>query len=156
NEAAHAIFKGLPSFSPEIFKELVNLDQMKSKQLEKGVEQLTDEGVAQLFRQEPGNRKFIGTVGELQFEVILYRLEHEYGAKCRFEARSFYKACWITGEKTKLNEFTKFKAKNIVHDKDGNLVFLAETAWVLKMAIENNPDIKFHTTSEFKAEVVQY
>lgn len=149
-------YKGIPSFSPEIFKELINLDPMKSKQLEKGIEQLTDEGVAQLFRQEPGNRKFIGTVGELQFEVIQYRLEHEYGAKCRFEPRAFFKACWMTGDQSKIEEFTKFKAKNIVHDKDGNLVFLAETAWVLKVAIENNPDIKFHTTSEFKSEALAY
>lgn len=73
-------FKGIPTFSPEIFKELINLDPMKSKQLEKGIEQLSDEGVAQLFRQEPGNRKFVGTVGELQFEVIQYRLENEYSA----------------------------------------------------------------------------
>ncbi|MCK9480615.1 MAG: peptide chain release factor 3 [Bacteroidia bacterium] len=149
-EGEKMIYKGIPSFSPEIFKELINLDPMKSKQLEKGIEQLTDEGVAQLFRQEPGNRKFIGTVGELQFEVILYRLEHEYGAKCRFEARSFYKACWITGDKSKINEFIKFKAKNIVSDKDHNLVFLADTAWVLNTAIETNPDIQFHFTSEFK------
>lgn len=145
-------FKGIPSFSPEIFKELVNLDPMKSKQLEKGIEQLTDEGVAQLFRQEPGNRKFIGTVGELQFEVILYRLEHEYGAKCRFESRPFHKACWMTGDKAKLDEFIRFKAKNIVKDKDNNLVFLAETPWVLKTAMENNPDIQFHTTSELRSE----
>lgn len=144
------VFKGIPSFSPEIFKELINLDPMKSKQLEKGIEQLTDEGVAQLFRQDPGNRKFIGTVGELQFEVILYRLEHEYGAKCRFEARPFFKACWMTGDKAKIQEFIKYKSKNVVTDKDGNLVFLAETAWVLNASIQQNPDIKFHTTSEFK------
>jgi peptide chain release factor 3 len=62
----------------------------------------------------------------------------------------------MTGDQAKIEEFTKFKAKNIVHDKDGNLVFLAETAWVLKVAIENNPDIKFHTTSEFKSEALAY
>jgi peptide chain release factor 3 len=146
-------FKGIPSFSPEIFKELINLDPMKSKQLEKGIEQLTDEGVAQLFRQEPGNRKFIGTVGELQFEVILYRLEHEYGAKCRFEARPFYKACWMTGDSDKIKEFIKYKQKNVVKDKDGNLVFLAETAWVLNAAKQQNPDIEFHLTSDFKLNI---
>ena len=69
-------FRGIPSFSPEIFKELVNKEPMKSKQLEKGIQQLTDEGVAQLFIREAGNRKIVGTVGELQFEVIQYRLEH--------------------------------------------------------------------------------
>ncbi|MBC7425243.1 MAG: peptide chain release factor 3 [Bacteroidia bacterium] len=144
------IFKGIPSFSPEIFKELINLDPMKSKQLEKGIEQLTDEGVAQLFRQEPGNRKFIGTVGELQFEVIQYRLEHEYNAKCRFEARAFHKACWMTGDKEAIDEFSRYKQKNIVKDKDDNWVFLAETSWILNTAKEQNPKITFHDTSEFK------
>lgn len=141
-------FKGIPTFSPEIFKELINLDPMKSKQLEKGIEQLSDEGVAQLFRQEPGNRKFVGTVGELQFEVIQYRLENEYSAKCRFEPRSIHKACWLSGDEAKLKEFIKFKMQNIAQDKDGKLVFLAETAWILKMAIENNPEINFSLTSE--------
>ena len=77
-------FKGIPSFSPETFRELVNLDPMKTKQLDKGIVQLTDEGVAQLFVRSMGHKKVIGTVGELQFEVIRHRLEHEYGAKCEF------------------------------------------------------------------------
>ena len=84
NEGEKFMYKGIPSFSPEIFQELENLDPLKSKQLEKGIRQLMDEGVAQLFIQQPGNRKIVGTVGQLQFEVIAYRLEHEYGANCRF------------------------------------------------------------------------
>src|ERR1700740_1087691 len=92
-------FTGIPTFSPEIFKELVNKDPMKTKQLEKGVRQLTDEGVAQLFTQHGGNRKIIGCVGDLQFEVIQYRLLQEYGASCAFVPLAFYKACWITGDK---------------------------------------------------------
>ncbi|MBL7811071.1 MAG: peptide chain release factor 3 [Bacteroidetes bacterium] len=143
-------FKGIPSFSPEIFKELINLDPMKSKQLEKGIQQLTDEGLASLFIQEPGSRKFVGTVGELQFEVLQYRLEHEYNAKCRFEARNVHKACWMSGDEAKVKEFMKFRMNNIAWDKDNHPVFLAETAFVLRMAQENNPDITFHTTSEFK------
>ena len=149
-EGVAIMYKGIPSFSPEIFKELINLDPMKSKQLEKGIEQLTDEGVAQLFRQDQGNRKFIGTVGELQFEVIQYRLEHEYNAKCRFDPRAFFKACWMTGDKNAIEEFCRFRQKNIVKDKDENLVFLSETAWILNTAIQQNPKIEFHTTSEFK------
>ena len=142
-------FIGIPSFSPEIFQELVNLDPMKSKQLEKGIEQLTDEGVAQLFRIEPGNRKIIGTVGELQFEVIQYRLTNEYGASCRFERKAFHKACWLTGDESKIKEFVKFK-NNIARDKDGTLVFLAETPFTLQMAIQNNPEIIYNTTKEFR------
>ncbi|MBI1305601.1 MAG: peptide chain release factor 3 [Bacteroidetes bacterium] len=143
-------YKGIPSFSPEIFKEVINLDPMKSKQLEKGIEQLTDEGVAQLFRQEPGNRKFIGVVGELQFEVIQYRLEHEYSAKARFEAVSFHKACWMTGDPDAIRSFCQYRPKEIVKDKDQNLVYLASSPFVLQMARQNNPDITFHETSEFK------
>ena len=78
-------FKGLPSFSPEMFKYIENADPMKTKQLEKGINQLMDEGVAQLFVNQYNNRKIIGTVGQLQFEVIQYRLLHEYGAQCKWE-----------------------------------------------------------------------
>ncbi|MBC7919813.1 MAG: peptide chain release factor 3 [Ferruginibacter sp.] len=147
-------FQGIPSFSPEIFKELINTDPMKSKQLEKGIQQLTDEGVAQLFTQQPGNRKVVGTVGDLQFEVIQYRLLQEYGASCRFAPVNLAKACWLTaGDKKKLADFLRVKAHSIAHDKDGNPVFLAESDWVLRMTIQNNPDIQFHFTSEFKTAV---
>ncbi|RYD58168.1 MAG: peptide chain release factor 3 [Sphingobacteriales bacterium] len=143
-------FTGIPTFSPEIFKELVNKDPMKTKQLEKGVRQLTDEGVAQLFTQHGGNRKVIGCVGELQFEVIQYRLLQEYGASCSFVPLSFYKACWITGDKKAVENFARFKQAQIMEDKDGNLVYLAQSEWFLNTERQNNPDIEFHFTSEFK------
>jgi peptide chain release factor 3 len=144
-------FRGIPSFSPEIFKELVNLDPMKSKQLEKGIQQLTDEGVAQLFIRELGNRRIVGTVGELQFEVIQYRLEHEYGAKCEFQPKRYYKACWILSEnQEKLEEFKRIKGTDMVVDKDKNDVFLAPSKFLLDMEIANFPELEFHFTSEFK------
>lgn len=153
NEGESFHFKGIPSFSPEIFMELENLDPMKSKQLEKGVHQLMDEGVAQLFIQQPGNRKIIGTVGQLQFEVINYRLEHEYGAKCRFVPKNYHKACWITTDnEQQLETFKRAKANFIAKDKDDNLVFLAETTFILAMAEKDYPDITFHRTSEFMLE----
>jgi peptide chain release factor 3 len=141
-------FTGIPSFSPELFKELINKDPMKTKQLEKGIRQLTDEGVAQLFTQHGGNRKIIGCVGELQFEVIQYRLLQEYGASCQFNTLPFYKACWITGDKEKIEAFTRFKQANIVEDKDGNYVYLAQSEWYLNTERTNNPEITFHFTSE--------
>lgn len=142
---------GIPSFSPEFFQELRNDDPMKSKQLEKGIRQLMDEGVAQLFIQEPGSRKVIGTVGQLQFDVILYRLLHEYGAKCSFTPMSYHKACWITSEdKMAMDTFLKAKVGNIAKDKEGNYVFLAETPFLLQMAERDYPKITFHKTSEFK------
>jgi peptide chain release factor 3 len=148
-------FTGIPSFSPEIFKEVVNKDPMKTKQLEKGLLQLTDEGVAQLFTQFGGNKKIIGCVGELQFEVIQYRLLHEYGASVQFTTLPFYKACWITStDPAKLQDFTRFKQGNIAEDKDGHLVYLAQSEWFLNTERTNNPDIAFHFTSEIHKESV--
>lgn len=142
-------FTGIPTFSPEIFKELVNKDPMKTKQLEKGISQLTDEGVAQLFTQFGGNKKIIGCVGELQFEVIQYRLLQEYGAACEFRSLPFYKACWLTSsDAKKLDDFLRFKQQNSAEDKDGNPVYLAQSEWFLNTEITNNPDIVFHFSSE--------
>ncbi len=143
-------FKGIPSFSPEMFRYVVNQDPMKTKQLNKGLIQLMDEGVAQLFIKELNNRKIIGTVGALQFEVIQYRLEHEYGAKCTYEPVQLYKACWIScDDSKKLSEFMERRRRDIAKDKHGNLVFLAESAWTLQMVQENYPEITFHFKSEF-------
>ena len=153
-EGANFQFRGIPAFSPELFRELVNLDPMKTKQLEKGIEQLTDEGVAQLFIQNGGNRKIIGTVGELQFEVIQYRLQNEYGASCKFITQNISKACWLTSkDKNKLDEFMRFKMNNIAFDKDQNPVYLADSQWMLDQMIKNYPEVQFHFTSEFKMEV---
>ncbi len=144
-------FRGMPEFSPEIFKELVNLEPMRSKQLEKGIKQLTEEGVAQLFTQNKGRRKIVGTVGELQFDVILYRLEHEYGASCRFEPINFSRACWITSMKPgAMKEFLRYRDPEIAYDKDESPVFLAESDWWLNTMRKDNPDIEFHYNSEFK------
>ncbi|OGW16764.1 MAG: peptide chain release factor 3 [Nitrospirae bacterium GWC2_57_13] len=153
-EGEKFMFQGIPSFSPEVFKLLVNLDPAKSKQLNKGIAQLTDEGVAQLFTQQQGSRKIVGTVGVLQFDVLQYRLEHEYGARCRFEPLGIHKACWITSEsKADMDKFVRFKSDRIAEDKDGNLVFLAESEWALRNMIEATPEITFHFTSEFKREM---
>jgi len=148
-EGENFFFTGIPSFSPEIFKEVVNKDPMKTKQLEKGLLQLTDEGVAQLFTQFGGNKKIIGCVGELQFEVIQYRLLHEYGASVIFNSLPFYKACWLTTkEERKLEDFLRFKQANAGEDKDGHPVYLAQSEWFLNTEKTNNPDIEFHYTSE--------
>ncbi|MCE1198593.1 MAG: peptide chain release factor 3 [Marinilabiliales bacterium] len=143
-------YKGIPSFSPEIFRYIENADPMRSKQLAKGVDQLMDEGVAQLFTSQLNGRKIIGTVGALQFEVIEYRLEHEYNAKCRWESISLYKACWIQSEeKAVLEDFKKRKYNKMATDKQGRDVFLADSPFILDMAQRDFPKIKFHFTSEF-------
>lgn len=143
-------FKGIPSFSPEHFRELVHTSE-KAKQLNKGIVQLMDEGIAQLFYMKDTNRKVVGTVGQLQFEVIKYRLEHEYGAECRFEPFNAFKACWITSDnKEKFDEFCRFKADRIGTDKDGNTVFFIESEWMMKYFVNENPEITFHFTSEHR------
>ncbi|HRQ31287.1 MAG TPA: peptide chain release factor 3 [Saprospiraceae bacterium] len=121
-------FKGIPSFSPEEFRAVVNTNPMKRKQLDKGVEQLMDEGVAQLFTTLETGKKIIGTVGALQFEVIQYRLEHEYGASCSYDPINIHKALWVSCEDKKAFEFFKSRRKrDLAMDKDGKLVFLADS-----------------------------
>ena len=143
-------FRGLPSFSPEMFKYIENDDPMKQKQLAKGIEQLMDEGVAQLFVNQFNGRKIIGTVGQLQFEVIQYRLENEYGAKCRWEPVHLHKACWIeSDDELELENFKKRKYQYMAKDREGRDVFLADSGYVLSMAQEDFKHIKFHFTSEF-------
>jgi peptide chain release factor 3 len=144
-------FKGIPSFSPEHFRYINNADPMKSKQLEKGIDQLMDEGVAQLFTLEMNGRKIIGTVGALQYEVIQYRLEHEYGAKCTYENFPAYKACWVKPDDPKNEEFKEFKRikqKFLAHDKSGQLVFLADSEFSIQMTQSKYPSVKLRFTSE--------
>ena len=145
-------YKGIPSFSPEHFRYINNADPMKSKQLFKGIDQLMDEGVAQLFTLEINGRKVIGTVGALQFEVIQYRLEHEYGAKCTYENFPVHKACWVEPEDPKNEEFKEFKRvkqKFLAKDKRGQLVFLADSQFSLQMTQQKYPSVKLHFVSEF-------
>jgi len=149
-EGENLHFKGIPSFSPEQFRFVNNTDPMKTKQLNKGLDQLMDEGVAQLFTKEDNGRKIIGTVGALQFDVIQYRLKHEYGASCDYEPVNLYKACWVSSKDANaLKELISRRKKDIARDTDGKLVFLAESAWMLKMAQENHPEVDFHFTSEY-------
>ena len=123
-------FKGLPSFSPEMFKYI--------------------EGVVQLFVNQFNGRKIIGTVGQLQFEVIQYRLLHEYGAQCRWEPISLYKACWIESDDPEaLAAFKKRKFQFMAVDREGRDVFLADSGYVLQMAQNDFPKIRFHFSSEF-------
>ena len=144
-------FKGIPSFSPEHFRYVNNSDPLKAKQLAKGVDQLMDEGVAQLYTLEMNGRKIIGTVGALQYEVIQYRLEHEYGAKCTYEPIAIHKACWIEADEksAEFQEFARLKQRFMARDNHGQLVFLADSAFSISMAQEKFPNVKLHFISEW-------
>ena len=146
-------YKGIPSFSPEHFRYINNADPMKAKQLAKGIDQLMDEGVAQLFTLDLNGRKVIGTVGALQYEVIQYRLEHEYGAKCTYEPFPVHKACWVKAEDENSDEFREFlrvKQKYMAKDKKGKTVFLADSHFSLEMTKQKYPSVSFHLTSEYE------
>ena len=122
---------------------------MKSKQLKKGLEQLSEEGVAQLFYRESDGQAMIGTVGALQFDVIQYRLDNEYQAKCRFEPLNYTKATWITSaDEAELKEFIRRRKSQVAKDKDGQWVFLTETKWSLEREIKEQEHIQFEFTSE--------
>jgi peptide chain release factor 3 len=143
-------FTGIPSFSPELFRYIENGDPLKFKQLAKGLVQLMDEGVAQLFVSSLNGRKIVGTVGALQFEVIQYRLEHEYGARCKWEPIQIHKACWIrSDDRARLEDFLRRKHTNMATDKHGRLVYLADSSYALQLAVEKFPEIEFYFTSEF-------
>ena len=145
-------YKGVPSFSPEHFRFINNADPMKAKQLNKGIYQLMDEGVAQLFTLNLNGRKVIGTVGALQFEVIQYRLEHEYTAKCSFENLNVHTACWVrckSDDDPEFLDFKRVKQKFLALDKQGQLVFLADSAFSLQMTQDKYRNLSFHFTSEF-------
>jgi peptide chain release factor 3 len=141
-------FRGLPSFSPELFKYIENNDPLKTKQLAKGISQLMDEGLAQLFTLQQNGRRIIGTVGQLQFDVIQYRLLHEYGAACRWEPLPMFKACWVEGRPDDLAAFRLRKAPYMAHDKDSRDVFLAQSPYLLDAAQIDFPSLRFLFTSE--------
>ncbi len=143
-------FTGIPSFSPELFRYVENDEPLKFKQLARGLDQLMDEGVAQLFVSVANGRKIIGTVGALQFDVIQYRLQHEYGARCRYEQLPMFKACWIEStDHEKLKEFRLRKYQQLAMDKESREVYMAESPYALQMAQEKFPEITFHFNSEF-------
>jgi len=148
-EGGKFMFKGVPRFSPEIFRLVRNLDPFKSKQLEKGIQYLTDEGLAQLFTQNLGNKKIIGVVGELQFDVLKYRLLHEFGASVDFSPINAYKAFWVKFKsKDDIEDLLRLRSHFLYLDKNNNLVFLADSLYSLHMAQEKNPKAKFDSSIE--------
>ena len=142
-------FLGIPTFSPEVFRLVVNKNPMKSKQLEKGLVQLCEEGLAQLFLRDMDQGRLIGTVGVLQFDVIKYRLLHEYSADCDFRELSFYKACWIESDTERgLLDFWASRKRHLAYDSQNRQVYLAESQWGLEREIKENSLIKFRFSAE--------
>lgn len=147
-EGDNFYFQGIPTFSPEIFKSVANNDPLKKKQLYKGISQLMDEGVAQQFTMQFNGKTIIGTVGELQFEVIQHRLLHEYSASCEFSPLPIYKACWMNGEEKEIEKIINRYPQFIAKDKDDQFVYLAESPYFLQRVQDDFPEVSFSFSSE--------
>ncbi|HET7757624.1 MAG TPA: peptide chain release factor 3 [Steroidobacteraceae bacterium] len=143
------VFTGIPSFAPEIFRRAVLKDPLKLKALHKGLSQLCEEGATQLFRPLRGNELILGAVGQLQFEVVAFRLADEYGVQCVFEPVGVYTARWIEGsDETGLAEFRARAHAQLALDHAGALVYLAPSRVNLELTIERWPGIAFRETRE--------
>jgi len=143
-------FTGIPNFAPEHFRRVRLKSPLRMKQLQKGVNQLVEEGAIQLFRPLVGNDLILGAVGVLQFEVTMARLKAEYSVDAVYEPINFTVARWVSCDnKQKLADFEKFRSSNLARDVEGNLTVLAESQWQLDFFQEKWPEIHFHKTREF-------
>ncbi len=143
-------YTGIPNFAPEHFRKIRILNPLKSKALEKGLVQLAEEGSTQVFRPLMGADWIVGAVGLLQFDVVMHRLEHEYGVQATYEPVSYVTARWVTGDKKKLDEFQKKEVMSLFTDGEGNLAYLAGSQWRLDNVMENWKELAFHATREHR------
>jgi peptide chain release factor 3 len=145
-------FTGIPSFAPEMFRRAVLKDPLKAKALSKGLGQLCEEGATQLFRPLRNNDMILGAVGQLQFEVVAFRLADEYAVQCAFEAIGVHTARWVScNDERKLQEFRDKAYDNLALDHSGALVYLAPSRVNLALTLERWPDIDFRETREIQS-----
>jgi peptide chain release factor 3 len=143
-------FTGIPSFAPEHFRRVILKNPLKTKQLNKGLTQLSEEGAVQVFRPLIGSDYILGAVGVLQFEVTMARLKAEYGVDAIYEAADFTAARWIEcDDAKKLDQFKKKNEGQLALDSEGYLTLLAPSEWRLNRVIELFPDITFNKTREY-------
>ncbi len=143
-------FKGIPSFAPQIFRYIVNADPLKEKQYHKGLNQLAEEGVVQIFsKPNQANLRVLGVVGQLQLEVLQYRMEHEYNARCNYRAIDAIIAHWIMSDDLKaLKDFVEDQSRKILIDIRGTHIFMSDSPWAFERVKATNPLIRFYSTSE--------
>jgi len=145
-------FTGVPDFAPEIFRRAVLKDPLRMKALQKGLSQLCEEGATQLFKPLRSNDLILGAVGPLQFEVVAFRLQDEYGVQCVFDPVGVYTARWVgSGDPRKLEEFRGRAHEQLAVDHSGALVYLAPSRVNLELTLERWPDIRFRETREHAA-----
>jgi len=141
-------FTGLPNFAPEILRRVALRDPTKTKQLRKALDDLSEEGVIQVFYPEIGAQWIVGVVGQLQLDVLISRLEAEYKVEAVLEASPFDTARWIKGSDAAIKGFVDFNKSNLAHDRDGDPVFMARSAWDVGYQQERNPELTFSATKE--------
>jgi len=142
-------FTGIPNFAPELFRRVRLRDPLKMKALKKGLDQLSEEGASQLFKPLTNNDLVVGAVGVLQFDVVAFRLKHEYNVECSFEAVNVQAARWVTcDDEVMLAEFKKKAAENLALDSSDSLTYIAPTRVNLQLIQERWPEIEFHATRE--------
>jgi len=148
-EGERLAFTGVPNFAPEMFRRAVLKDPLKMKALQKGLSQLCEEGATQLFKPLRNNDLILGAVGQLQFEVVAFCLQDEYGVQCVFDPINVYTARWVAGgEPRKLEEFRAKAYDALALDHAGALVYLAPSRVNLELTLERWPDIVFRETRE--------
>ena len=153
-------FTGLPFFAPEMFRSVEVADPLRTKQLKAGLQQLGEEGAIQVFRPVAGSVLLLGAVGQLQFEVVAHRLEHEYGVKARVMPARYNVARWVTcdesdGGERELKRFIDGNSHRVAHDAVNAPCVLLEYAGELRAMQENWPKIKFHALREHAGLVFQ-
>jgi peptide chain release factor 3 len=141
-------FTGLPNFAPEILRRVKLKDPTKTKQLRKALDDLSEEGVIQVFYPEIGSAHIVGVVGQLQLEVLISRLETEYKVEAVLEPSPFATARWIAGDAKAIDAFAQFNRANLARDRDGDLVFMAKSLWDVGYQAEKNPQLTFSATKE--------
>jgi peptide chain release factor 3 len=149
-------FSGIPNFAPELFRRVRLKDPMKMKALQKGLDQLSEEGASQVFKPLNNNDLIVGAVGVLQFDVVAFRLKNEYSVDCGFEQVNVQTARWVTCEdERKLAEFRNKASENLALDSAGRLTYIAPTRVNLELTMERWPEImerwpeiEFHATRE--------
>jgi peptide chain release factor 3 len=141
-------FTGLPNFAPEILRRVQLRDPTKTKQLRKALDDLSEEGVIQVFYPEIGSAHIVGVVGQLQLEVLISRLEAEYKVEAVLEHSPFATARWIKGDAKKLDDCARLNRAFGARDRDGDMVFMAKSPWDVSYQVEKNPQLTFSATKE--------
>jgi peptide chain release factor 3 len=151
-EGESLMFTGIPNFAPEMFRRVVLRDPLRMKALQKGLDQLCEEGATQVFRPLRNNDLILGAVGQLQFDVVTFRLQDEYSVQSSFDNVNVYTARWVYGKDAKkLEEFRTKAYENLALDHSGALVYLAPTRVNLQLTLERWPDLDFRETREHLA-----